>query len=166
MADLGRLKLPFWITLLAILPILCSCALRRPDRIPVEYTQQITNLSGGVNAFWPDKDLKNAFIDYWSLRYSPQWPEAFEKEAPYFQEIVGRKGYENVIKGTVNSRLEKLEIQSIQKVTEYYYEVRFLLVIKNQKGEVHSVFQTDRWVYANRSWYHAIKDTFLFPTAG
>jgi hypothetical protein len=166
MADLYRLKRSGWISLLAILPLLCSCSIfGRQNRVAVEYTSQISNLPGGIAAFWPDNDLKNAFTDYWNLRFSSQWPKAFEKEAPYFQEIVRRKAYENVIRGTVNNNLEKLEIQSIQKVTEFYYEVRCLIVFKNPAGEMHSVFQTDRWVYANRTWYHAIKDTFLFPMA-
>ena len=163
--DVNRFMSAIWVVLLPVV-FFCSCStMGGPNRIAIDYTADIKNMAGGEKAFWPDKELKKAFIDYWSLRYSPKWQKAFEKEAPYFQDIVGRSRYEMVVRGTAETSLEKLEVQSIQKVSKNYYEVNINLNIKNMRGKIHSVFLTDLWVYSGQVWYHTIKDKFLFPTA-
>jgi len=160
MVDVNRIVFVIWVV------FFCSCStMGGPSRIAIDYTADIKKMAGGEKAFWPNNELKKAFIDYWSLRYSPKWQKAFEKEAPYFQEIVGRNRYNIVVKGTVENSLEKLEVLNIQKVSKFYHEININLVIKNRRGEIHSVFITDLWVYSDKVWYHTIKDKFLFPTA-
>lgn len=143
-----------------------SCStISRTSQIRIDYAQSIQELPGGIESFWPNNDLKSVFVDYWSIRYSPNWKDSFKREAPFFQEIVEREWYENIIGAAVKNTLVKLDVQSIQQMNEYFYEINMEQVITNQKKENIVLYITDRWVYAGNRWYHVIRDPNLFPAA-
>ncbi len=161
-----RTKWIFVIILTAIFFCVCSCSvIGRHNQIHVDYAPAIQSLPGGIEAFWPSDALKYSFIDYWTLRYSNDRENSFEKEAPFFREIVGRTRYENIIRATAINTLENLEIISIQRVNEYYYEIKITQRIRNAKGEVLVLHIIDRWVYAGQNWYHVTREPLIFPAA-
>lgn len=164
--DLRRIKWTFVIAITAIFFCVCSCSIfGRRNQIPVDYAPAIQSLPGGIETFWPDDALRCSFIDYWTLRYSSDRENSFEKEAPFFQEIVGRTRYENIIRAAAKNTLENLEILSIQRVNEYYYEIKITQRIRNAKGEALVLYIDDRWVYAGQIWYHVTREPFIFPGA-
>ena len=133
--------------------------------IAISYTEQIQKLPGGVDNFWPEGGLKKAFTEYWNIRYSDAWKDSFEREAPYFQEIVSRTHYEGVIRNAVGNRIEGIVILSIQKVTNHFYEIQIVFNVITPKNEKKESYFTDRWVYAGESWYHVMRDPILFQKA-
>lgn len=161
-----RTKWTFVIALTAIFLCVCSCSIfGHHDQIHVDYAPAIQSLPGGVETFWPNNALKCSFIDYWTLRYSSNRENSFEKEAPFFQEIVGRTRYENIIRATSRNTLENLEITSIQRINEYYYEIKMMQRVRNTKGELLVLHIIDRWVYAGENWYHVTREPLIFPAA-
>ncbi len=161
-----RIKWIFVIILITIFFCVCSCStIGHHNRIHVDYAPAIQSLPGGVETFWPSDALKCSFIDYWTLRYSGDRENSFEREAPFFREIVGRTRYENIIRAAKNT-LENLEILSIQRVNEYYYEIKITQRIRNAKGEAMELYIIDRWVYAGQNWYHVTREPFIFPGTG
>jgi hypothetical protein len=135
------------------------------SRVSVAYSDQIQNLPGGTDRIWPEKSLKKAFTEYWNLRYSDSWKNAYQKEAPYFQAIVTRAKYENIVKTTHLNRIDKVVVRSMQKVTDHYYEIQITLNLITSNNEKKDVMFTDRWVYAGDKWYHVMRDMLLFPKA-
>jgi len=133
--------------------------------VPIIYSDQIQNLPGGAEVFWPDKGLKKAFAEYWNLRYSKFWKNCYEKEAPYFQEMVSRSRYENVVKTTHLNSIVNIEVRSIQKITSTFYEIQISLHVIGSNTEKKEILVTDRWVYVEGNWYHVIRDMFIFPNA-
>ncbi|MEI6260742.1 MAG: hypothetical protein WCR46_12655 [Deltaproteobacteria bacterium] len=78
---------------------------------------------------------------------------------------MGRTRYENIIRAAAKNTLESLEILSIQRVNEYYYEIKITQRIRNAKGEVLVLYIDDRWVYAGQIWYHVTREPLIFPGA-
>jgi hypothetical protein len=135
------------------------------NRVAIFYAEPIQKMPGGIDGFWSDGNLKQAFISYWNQRYSDKWKDAYSKEAPYFREIINRNQYENVIKGAVSNHIEGIEIEKIQRVTADLYEIHFMLKLITSKNEKNELFFKDQWVRAGGDWYHVMKDPFLFPKA-
>lgn len=161
-----RTKWTFVVALTAIFLCVCSCSIfGHHNQISVDYAPAIQSLPGGIKTFWPNDALKCSFIDYWTLRYSGDSGDLFEKEAPFFREIVGRTRYEDIIRAAAKNTLENLEIISIQRVNEYYYEIKITQRIRNAKGEAMVLYIIDRWVYAGQNWYHVTREPLIFPGA-
>ena len=135
------------------------------NRVSVTYSDQIQKLPGGAGHIWPENSLKKAFTEYWNLRYSDSWKNAYEKEAPYFQAIVSRAKYENIVKTTHLNRIDKVVVRSMQKVTDHFYEIQISLNLITSNNEKKDVTFTDRWVYVGDNWYHVMRDMLLFPRA-
>lgn len=152
-----------WLT---IVFCLCSCAVNsRYGQLPIQYSSSIQGLSGGPESFWPNRYIKSAFYEYWSVYYGNEREKAFEREAPFFQEIIGRPYYGKIIQSIAKNKLELIEINSIQKINENYYEINIIQHVINAKGESLELVITDRWVYAGGKWYHIIIDPLIFPKA-
>lgn len=157
-----------FVMLLGCLVLLSACGCAgslNKNRIAISYTEQIQKLPGGVDNFWPEGGLKKAFSEYWNIRYSDAWKNSFEKEAPYFQEIVSRTRYEAVINNPVGNHVEGIVILSLQKVSDHFYEIQIVFNVITQKNEKKELYFTDRWVYAGESWYHVMRDPILFQKA-
>lgn len=145
---------------------LCACTVSsKYSQLPVQYSSAIRDLPGAAKSFWPKNNLRSAFYEYWSIYYGNDRVKAFEKEAPFFQEIIGRSHYDNIIQATVKNKLKLIEINSIQKINDYFYEINIVQHVINAKGEVLVLIITDRWVYAGEKWYHVIIDPLIFPKA-
>ncbi len=164
----GKMKMTLMKSLFAVgvlvFAVGCS-AFTNQNRLPLAYSATIGKMQGGVDTFWPNGQLRNAFVKYWAIRYSDDFKRAYQMEAPYFREIIGKDRYETVVAGGAKVKVERLEIRDIQKINQYLYEIGFSISIKSPTGETNESFFKDRWIYAGDCWYHVMHDRIIFPAA-
>ncbi len=147
-----------------VVGLLSSCA-TSSYKLPLTYSPQVHELLAGGGHFWPSKQFKDAFVDYWTLRYSGKLEKAYEKEAPYFQNLVPYARYRSVFMNMSKTQLLDAQVLSVEKVRDCFYQIGVNFKINSADGEVTTVYLKDEWVYVGTSWYHVIRDGILFPSA-
>jgi hypothetical protein len=87
-------------------------------------------------------------------------------EALFFQEMVPPDRYHAFVQGGKPNQLLSVEIQGLERLTEYFVVIDCTLRFKMKNGELKETFLQDRWVHSGDKWYHVIRNPIIFPTAG
>lgn len=112
---------------------------------------------------WTDQKLKDAFCEYWTLRYSGSLQETYELEAPLFRDKVSIEKYEIYVKRTVNNDLVKLVVNGVGGDPDAISHVDSNFYLKTKSGEEISSSIRDKWIQVDGKWFHAMRDPFFFP---
>jgi hypothetical protein len=113
----------------------------------------------------PEESLRKAFARYWGLRFAGEVEKAFAMEAPYFQEMVGINRYRLFVEGTRKNKLIDIEIRSVDRKTDHFYEIQCRPRFKTPEREIKEIYIVDRWVDVDGTWFHVLKDSVVFPAA-
>jgi hypothetical protein len=114
---------------------------------------------------WPKAGLKEAFSHYWGVRFSGSAEDAFALEAPYFREMVPIDRYKLLADGTRKNKLIAMEVLSVKKQTEHFFEIQCRIRFKAPDGSVKDPYIADKWVDVDGTWYHVLRDPMVFPAA-
>ena len=116
--------------------------------------------------FWPDDELKTLFGQYWYLRFEGLSEESWPMEALFFREMIPAARYHAFVLGARANKLLTVEIQSLERLSEYCVVIDCVLRFTMKNGELKETFMKDRWVYSGEKWHHVIRNRIVFPTAG
>jgi len=152
-----KFKYAFAIAMSIGFMLAAGCATVPGKSLQIGYDQQ----SGAGE--WPDKKLEEQFREYWFKRFSGHIEDAYIMESSSFRELYSLTKYRNYVQYTSRSRLIKIEIHDIQKVSEYLIKVDYDMLLETGDVKPIEVSAADRWVYSDGKWYHVIRDPF-FPT--
>jgi len=114
-------------------------------------------------SFWHNKQFKDAFANYWLLRFTKKIDAAFKLEAPYFQEMANFQRYRTFMEG-VKDDLVEIELKDRIQVTERFVVIKCIIRLNTNSAEgIKNVPIVDYWVYAGEKWYHVLIDKLIFP---
>ncbi|MCP4687602.1 MAG: hypothetical protein GY859_06090, partial [Desulfobacterales bacterium] len=118
----------------------------------------------GPEEFWPDEQLKTAFVRYWMTRLSERAEkEALDLETWHVREMVNVEHYQRFVAAFSKNELVSLEMKDRIFETEYACEIQFSLIIKNPGGETKKYYFKDPWAKVNGEWLHLFLNKVLFP---
>ena len=149
-----KFKYLFAIALIMGLMSAFGCATQTPPgkMLQIGYAQE-----AGAGK-WPAGKLEEAFRQYWFNRFSGRTEDGYNMENPYFREMVSLPKYQNYVHNTSKSKLIKMKIQEIIKVSEYLVKIDLSLQLQAGSSKPTEVSIADRWVYLEGKWYHVIRD--------
>ena len=155
-----------WVLIFSFLLASCTMTgdIRKGEELQDESGLKITygDLKG-PDEFWPDEKFKDVFISYWLWRFQGKAEEAFQIEAPYFQEIISDTHYRKYVQLNPN-RIVGIKFLDIQMMTQRFYFIDFALVLEGDQNYEKSVGLRDEWIFYNEEWYHVWRDKFIFPS--
>lgn len=163
-AEKINLSLRRVVAIVFMIGLLSSCA-TSSYKLPLTYSEKIQTFEAGGGRFWPSEDLRSAFTDYWTMRYSGNFKGAYAKEVPYFRELVGYPKYESIVKNYLRAQLLGMEIVNVEKVRDCFYQIGVTFNVQSVSGEKNRVSMIDEWVNERGVWRHVIRDGILFPEA-
>ena len=133
----------------------------------METPPQATVVYKGIEAetFWPDENLKTLFGHYWHLRFEGLSEKSWPMEALFFQEMIPAARYHGFIQRSKANRFLSVEIQGLERLSEYCVAINCVLRFTMKNGEMKETFTKDRWVYSGGKWHHVIRNRIIFPTA-
>jgi hypothetical protein len=121
------------------------------------------DMSISPESFWTDNTLKDAFANYWLLRFDRKIDDTFKMEAPYFQEMANFKRYRTFMEGAKDDLVE-VELKDRIQVTERFVVIKCTIRLNTNSSEgIRNVSIADYWVYSGKKWYHVIRDSIVFP---
>lgn len=111
---------------------------------------------------WPH-GLETRFAKYWDMRFSGEYQESLLMEAPYIQYVVVPEKYEIYAKGMKDLRLDKIEIHSVNKITENMVIISMRLIFVDSSGKNKFNSRRDRWLLIDNEWFHVVRNPLVFP---
>lgn len=149
-----------------LLLLASGCAKQAPTTVQpaiadmqFRYVEQAEVLGEDI---WPDRDLRQAFNDYWSLRNAGNVEAIFRMEAPHIQEALDFEQYRRYFANASAHPVKVIKIRDIDLLSEHLVEVRIGLMYRDDPMPWEIAHLTERWVRVENRWYHVLRDNFFF----
>jgi hypothetical protein len=106
-----------------------------------------------ANGVLMKSDLKNKFIQYWSLRAEKKFDKTYKFEMPYLRYLYSKDWYEDFF-----STAPKIRKISIKKIDCKNNICRIGIVLYTKRNYIY-IF--DKWIKVDNVWYHRFNDRLL-----
>lgn len=131
-------------------------------------SQRLTQLKPPITVTYAeevvlDARLQSLFYRYWAHRLAGLSDQAFELEAPYFQDAANRMRYAEYTKQASGVDMVDIKVREVNKKTDHLYQIHCRFRYKMNGGGEKDWFIIDRWVKVEDRWYHVVYDPILFP---
>ncbi len=151
------------VVLIATIALVNGCMyLKGISEVSVLYPPEMNSNPG---EYWPDSELENNFIRYWSLRFGGAWEEAFGMEAPYFQKIIAPLRYRQYLINTTKLELKEIRLMEMSRSGKTLFLIDCEMEIRKLDGKINKTRFRDRWILVDGRWYHVVKDHIFFNEA-